>query len=216
MTGADVQVIIPAKPLSEAKSRLRSLLGDADREALVMDMLARVIDAAGSARQVADVAVVTSDPRIERLAGTRGARCVADEGPDLNASLRGAMRHPDVARRAAWLILPGDLPHLTAHAIDALLAGLESAGRMVVAPDQHLSGTNALAWRGAPFSRFQFGLDSFAAHRRAGRAAGFTVIAHPTGPELFDLDDAEGLARIGGFPQRGRGAPSFLEARAHA
>lgn len=216
MTQADVQVIIPVKRLSEAKSRLRPVLGEEDREALVVTMLTRVIDTARTARRVADVTIVTADPRVGRLATARGARCLGDEGADLNASLSGAMRHSDLARRGAWLILPGDLPDLTADAVDALLAGLDAEERMVIAPDQHLSGTNALAWRGAPFSRFRFGRDSFAAHRRAGHAAGFTVVAHPTGPEFFDLDDAEGLARIGGFPRPARGVASFLEARAHA
>lgn len=216
MTGADVQVVIPVKRLSEAKSRLRPILSDADREALVLDMVERVIGAARAARRVADVAVVTSDSRVGRLAQARGARSVADEGLDLNSSLSGAMRHPDVARSAAWLILPGDLPHLTAEAIDTLLSRLDAPGRMVVAADQHLSGTNALAWRGASFSRFEFGHDSFTAHRRAGRAAGFSVVAHPTGSEFFDLDDAAGLARIAGLSRPARSVTSFLEARAHA
>jgi len=215
MAGADVQVIVPAKRLAEAKSRLRPCLGDPDRETLVLDMLARVVGAARGASRVAAVAVVTPDARIARVARACGADVLADHGRDLNASLRAALTASPIARAAAWLILPADLPDLTATAVDDLLAQIETAGRMAVMPDQHLTGTNALAWRGARFDGLRFGHGSFAAHGRAGRAAGFTVLDQPATPAFFDLDDAEGLARLGGRP-RAASASCFLEANAHA
>ncbi|MBU2363241.1 MAG: 2-phospho-L-lactate guanylyltransferase [Alphaproteobacteria bacterium] len=216
MIEADVQVIVPAKRLAEAKSRLRPVLGDADREALVLDMLGRVIAAARGARRVAFVAVVTSDARIGRLAQARGARTLTDSGHDLNSSLSMAMQDPQIALGPACLILPGDLPRLTADAVDGLLAWIEAPGRMVIAPDQHLAGTNALAWRGASYDGFRFGPGSFIAHRDAGRAAGFTVVAQPVRPEFFDLDDIDGLARIEGFPRLVPRTSRVREAKAHA
>lgn len=213
MPGADVQVLVPAKRLAEAKSRLRSCLGDAEREALVLDMLSRVVAAARTAARVAIVSVVTPDLRIARCAKASGACVIADEGHDLNGSLRGALRNPLLAQAAAWLILPADLPFLTAGAVEGLLAQVESVGRMAIAPDQHMTGTNGLAWRGARYDAFQFGPDSFAAHRRAGQAAGFTVAAHPLEPRFFDLDDAEGLTRMA--PLSRAPNPRFPEAKAH-
>lgn len=215
MCGADVQVIVPAKRLAEAKSRLRPCLGDSDREALVLDMLGHVVRTARAATRVADVALVTHDARIARGAEAAGARVLADRGHDLNASLRAAMHDGAVAEAGAWLILPADLPNLTAPAIDAVLAQIESSGRMAIVSDQHLSGTNALAWRGAPFDDFRFGHDSFAAHRHAAGAAGFAVITHPTTPHFFDLDDAEGLSRAGVLAPLAS-ASCFQEAKPHA
>ena len=213
MPGADVQVIVPAKRLAEAKSRLRPRLKDAEREALVLDMLRRVVGAARLAAGAAAVTVVTSDLRIAREATGSGARVIADPAHDLNGRLRAALHDPQLAEAPAWLILPADLPFLTSVAVDALLAQIESAGRMAVVPDQHCTGTNGLAWRGAAFDRFRFGPDSFTAHERAGRAAGFDVVAGPPDPRFFDLDDAEALTRMAPFTRARH--PRFPEANAH-
>lgn len=215
MGGADVQVIVPAKRLSEAKSRLRPYLDDGDREALVLDMLAHVVRAARTASHVAEVVVVTPDLRIAQRALAHGARVLADDSRSLNASLREAMLDPPIARAAACLVLPGDLPCVTAGAIDEVLAHAAQTASLAVVPDQHRAGTNALAWRGPGYRGFRFGRDSFAAHRRAGRAAGFSVCALPARAEFFDLDDAEGLARMGGL-RRGAPVPCLVETTPHA
>jgi 2-phospho-L-lactate guanylyltransferase len=209
---ADVQVIVPVKRLTEAKSRLRSCLGDAEREALVLDMLGHVLSAARAASRVAAVCVVTPDPEIARHAHARGARAVRDEGFGLNAGLRGALHDPAITAASAWLVLPADLPQINAEAIDRMLAKADTARHLAIAPDQHLTGTSALAWRGAAFDGFHFGPHSFAAHQRAGRDAGFTVAALPACPELFDVDDAGDLSRL----RRPSAASPFRNAAAHA
>lgn len=195
---ADVRLVVPAKRLSEAKSRLRHLLDDKAREALVLAMLTHVIRTALAARRAAGVAVITSDPRIAAEASACGARVIPDEGRALNASLEAAVRRPWLAAAEACMVLPGDLPDLTPEAVDRLLAMIEAPGQMAVASDQHGLGTSALAWRGERFDAFRFGAGSFAAHQQAGRAAGFAVAARAHDPAFFDVDDPEGLSRVSG------------------
>lgn len=214
---ADVQVIIPAKRLADAKSRLRPCLDDGARRDLVLCMLDHVVGVARAGARVAAVSVVTPDPAIARRAKALGARALHDDGLGLNAGLRAAMRDPTIAAARAWLVLPADLPHLTAAAVDALLARVDGEGCLAVAADQHATGTSALAWRGAAFDGFRFGPDSFAAHRQAGREAGFDVAALAPAPELFDLDDAEGLARLGRARARSSRPPTLPRtAKTHA
>lgn len=212
-----VRVIVPAKRLDAAKSRLRPILDAAQREALVLGMLHQVIEAAGAARGVNGVAVITADARIAADAEAQGARLIFDDGRDLNDSLRRAVSDPWVAAGSGWLILPGDLPQLTPEAVDRLLAAVDAPGRMAVTPDQHRTGTSALAWRGAPFTGFRFGPGSFEAHQASGRDAGFTVVARPPEPAFFDLDDLDGLERFSAQrpPAVLRAMPS-LEPHPHA
>lgn len=192
-TGADVRVVLPAKRLSLAKSRLRHVLNDAAREALVLAMFSRVVRAAQAARRTAGVGVITSDPIIADQARAHGVRLIRDEAQTLNSALRHAMCDPWLAEAPACVVLTSDLPNLTAEALGALIARIDAPGAMVVASDQHARGTSALGWRGGRFESFRFGARSFVAHQRAARAAGFSVAALLQHPAFFDLDDAESL-----------------------
>ena len=54
-----MRIVIPVKPLAQAKSRLSRVLSAGERAALMCGLLDRVVTAA---REVAPVSVVTADP----------------------------------------------------------------------------------------------------------------------------------------------------------
>jgi len=100
---------------------------------------------------------------------------------------------------ARLLILPADLPQLSARDIELLAA--TPAGEIAISPDRHGTGTNALSLplpQAAGFA-FAFGPDSFAAHHAEAERLGLRIgEVHSSGlakdidmPE--DLPDAAGL-----------------------
>jgi 2-phospho-L-lactate guanylyltransferase len=68
------------------------------------------------------------------------------------------------------VVLPSDLPRVTAEDVKALVASLGPGPGCVIAPDQQEQGTNALALAPPEADFFRFGPDSFQAHLEAAKA----------------------------------------------
>jgi 2-phospho-L-lactate guanylyltransferase len=158
-------VVVPAKRLAVAKTRLRPLtdgLGTAHDD-LVLALLADTVAAAVSCPVVAEVVVVTDDPAAGDVVRRLGARTVADQ-PDggLNPALEHGARS---AAGPAVAALSSDLPALRP---DELAAALRAAGegRSFVA-DAEGTGTTLLTAVGTDL-RPHFGAGSAEAHLRSG------------------------------------------------
>jgi len=108
-------IVVPAKRLAVAKTRLRPLTagldnGDAVHRSLVLALLADTVSAAAECTAVGEVIVVTDDPAAAEVVARLGARTVADEPDDgLNPALEHGARS---ARAAAVAALSSDLPAL--------------------------------------------------------------------------------------------------------
>jgi 2-phospho-L-lactate guanylyltransferase len=161
-------VVIPAKRLAVAKTRLRPLtggLGTAHHD-LVLALLADTVTAALSCPAVAEVVVVTDEPAAADVVRTLGARTVADV-PDrgLNPALEHGARS---AAGPAVAALSSDLPALRP---DELAAALLAAGtRRSFVPDAQGTGTTLLTAVGTDL-RPHFGPGSAEAHRGSGAVA---------------------------------------------
>jgi 2-phospho-L-lactate/phosphoenolpyruvate guanylyltransferase len=158
-------VVVPAKRLAVAKTRLRPLTGGqgAAHDDLVLALLADTVAAALACPVVAEVVVVTDDPAAADVVRRLGARTVADQ-PDrgLNPALEHGARsaaHPAVAA------LSSDLPALRPAELAAAL-GAAGDGRSFVA-DADGTGTTLLAAVGTEL-RPQFGPGSAEAHLASG------------------------------------------------
>lgn len=162
-------VVVPAKRLAVAKTRLRPLtaaLGDG-HEALVLALLADTVTSATSCPAVAEVVVVTDDPAAADLVRGLGARTVADE-PD--AGLNAALEHGAAAAGGpAVAALSSDLPALRPEELTGALEAASAVPRAFVA-DAQGTGTTLLTAAGVPL-RPSFGPGSAAAHRAGGAVA---------------------------------------------
>lgn len=163
-------VVVPAKRLAVAKTRLRPLtavLGDgtaADHDALVLALLADTVGAAVACPGVGEVLVVTDDPAATEVVQGLGARTVPDE-PD--AGLNPALEHgARLAVGGAVAALSSDLPALRPAELAAALLAAERFPRAFVA-DAHGTGTTLLTAVGVPLAP-RFGAGSAEAHRTAG------------------------------------------------
>jgi 2-phospho-L-lactate guanylyltransferase len=160
-------IVVPAKRLAVAKTRLRPLteaLGGPAHDDLVLALLADTVAAALACPSVAEVLVVTDDPAAADVARSLGARTLADE-PDrgLNPALEHGARN---AARPAVAALSSDLPALRPPELAGALAAADAAPRCFV-PDAHGTGTTLLTANGTALLP-RFGTDSARAHRDGG------------------------------------------------
>jgi 2-phospho-L-lactate guanylyltransferase len=179
--------LVPIKARAQCKTRLAGVLDPRARIALVRAMLRQTLDTLGSVAAIEGIAVLGP----ERDGVPEQVLQLPDAGAGLNAALAAAL--PELARRGASmvLVLPADLPLLTADDVRAMIdAGRRSA--YAIAPDRHERGTNALCLSlpMAPL-RFQFGPDSHALHCADAAAQGFAPATLRLPGLSFDLDDAE-------------------------
>lgn len=156
-------VAIPVRSFEGAKSRLGAVLDAEERHELVELLLGRTIAAALAARGVAEVLVVSPDPDVLRVAEGAGARPVEQRSQGLNPALHEARAASSGTR---LLVLPADIPGIDPAAIELVLEAGDATGRpsVVLVPDRHGRGTNALLLDPPDVIDPAFGGDSRAGH----------------------------------------------------
>jgi 2-phospho-L-lactate/phosphoenolpyruvate guanylyltransferase len=160
-------VLIAAKQLAFAKTRLKSALPD-DREriAVAEAMFRDVLRAALSAHTPERVAVVTSDPVLIALARAAGALVIDEEYPHgLNVAVRLATANLAELGASSVCTLLSDIPLTTGEDIDAAFAAMPPNGAAVVlVPSRDFSGTNMMVRRPPGVIGTQFGRLSLVRH----------------------------------------------------
>ncbi len=195
-------LLLPVKPLDEAKSRLAATLSPQARSELVERLLARTIRLAQRTQRFAQIAVISRDEDVLASTMQLGAMPLAEAGADLNAALDQGCAAAQAGGADLLLILPTDLPILEESDLEAVVA-LAQAGADVVMAASRDGGTNALLLRLPPAFAFAFGPNSFAAHHRAARAAGCQVAVYASPTLAFDLDWPADLTQLADAPGSG-------------
>jgi 2-phospho-L-lactate guanylyltransferase len=156
-------VAIPIRAFDGAKSRLGAVLDAEERRELVERLLRRAVAAALDTAGVIEVLVVSPDPEVLAVAVDGGARPVAQVSRGLNPALHEARA---VATGERLLIIPGDIPGVSPATLREVLAAGDAAGSpsVVLAPDRHGRGTNALLLDPPDVIDPAFGGDSRAGH----------------------------------------------------
>lgn len=192
-----VVIIVPVRGLETAKTRLGEALDPEERRDLVAELLERTIGAAHEAGL--DVLVVSPDPEALTVARAVGAAGVLQGDGDLNEGLDLARARAASHGASAILALAADLPAITGRAVAGVVAAARSAlqaGRAIVvlAPDRHGRGTNALLISPPGAIDFSFGPDSRSRHLALAEAAGAVALEVADGPLELDVDTVDDLA----------------------
>jgi 2-phospho-L-lactate guanylyltransferase len=141
--------------------------------------------------------VVTAEPLAARAAERTGATVVAD--PEERGQSAAAVRGIDAAlERGAdrALLVPGDCPALSPGEVSRLLARPPGAPSVVIVPDRHGSGTNALLLTPPAAVGPSFGAGSFARHAAQASAAGATVKVCDLPSLGLDVDTPDDLSAL--------------------
>lgn len=120
--------IIPVKPLRESKSRLSGVLSPDERAELTRFVLQRTLRILRQVEAVDQIMVVSRDPGLLKMARQIGAvTLVEGSRPGLNVALTRAAYVAAAQRATSLLILPSDLPLLTAADVQMMLTGATPA-----------------------------------------------------------------------------------------
>ncbi len=206
--------ILPVKPFGEGKSRLAGHLSPHRRRTLNRELLAHTLGAVRLAHVKGEVVVVSRDKNALEAAARAGSHALIEQPPDpqlstngpqqhakstelpLNAALTQATRYAVARGATRILILPTDIPNLTAEDVRAVASPRGAGPQIIIAPSRD-GGTNALFLQPAQAIPFAFGKGSFARHRRLAEEAGIPVRIVESASLLFDIDLPEDYENVG-------------------
>jgi 2-phospho-L-lactate guanylyltransferase len=225
--------VLPIKSFGLAKQRLGDAVGAGDRRTLARAMAGDVLEALARVEALGGVIVVSAEEL--GLAGTagieeghapaaagrfargtdsaqggrfaRGVELVHDpEEAGQSAAARRGIRAAVARGAQRVLLVPGDCPALDPEEVGALLAA-DTPG-IVIVPDRHGSGTNALLVSPPTAVAPAFGPGSFARHAALARAAGARVRVGRLPSLELDVDTPGDLAALrAALAERSGGAP---------
>ena len=188
--------LIPVKDLSQAKVRLSPLLSPAERYTLATAMLDDVLVAVRQASTLERIALVTTDPHALALAAQWGFE-VVDEGPGRGetGAVELAVKVCRERGASSLVVIPGDIPLLTATDVDVVLQHGQQHD-IVIVPSWDSRGTNMVLLRPPDALQLRFGSWSFFPHVKQARRKGllYKVVRLPH--VALDIDTPEDLARL--------------------
>jgi 2-phospho-L-lactate/phosphoenolpyruvate guanylyltransferase len=185
--------ILPIKSFDEAKHRLRDALAPALRRALVQAMFTDVLLALSRCKAIDRTLVVTGDHVAQRIAGGYGAVVVEDDEQGHNAAVGRGIERALALGAGRVLLVPGDCPLLDPAELQALVERHMGLRSVVIVPDRHGSGTNALLLWPPDALEPAFGPGSRERHEQLGQAAHLDVQTVPTPSLGLDVDTPEDL-----------------------
>ena len=192
-------ILVAVKTLKNAKQRLSPALTPEERRELAQAMLEDVLAALAACLHRDLVALVTGDPHAQRMAERHSFAVIDDPvDPGETGAIEAATR-ACVARGAEFtLVVPGDLPLITAAEVEKIFAAAPQEGTVLV-PSASGRGTNAVFRRPADLFPLCFGNDSFLSHLTAAKATGKPVHVLKLAGVGLDVDEPSDLAALLAF-----------------
>jgi 2-phospho-L-lactate guanylyltransferase len=170
-----IWAIVPVKPLLIGKSRLASVLEGEERAKLNRMLLERTLGVLKDTPKVDGTLVVSRDPEVLAIAREFGARTVLEHGQtksDLNLALARATAVAKAFEIHGILILPADLPLVSPDDLQVIVEEIKKPPVVVIAPDRHNDGTNAMLMCPTGLIKFDYGPNSFNRHCLLAMQAG--------------------------------------------
>ncbi|MFC1466759.1 MAG: 2-phospho-L-lactate guanylyltransferase [Candidatus Brachytrichaceae bacterium NZ_4S206] len=188
-----VTALIPVKSLIHGKSRLSGQLDLAHRIELTHDSLRRIVHTLQSTSGIGDIVIISRDAQVAAWAKRWRVEHMREHRRGLNAALREARAR--YAHASAVLVLPSDLAALSITDVRGMLAAAQQAGErcVVIAPDRHGRGTNALLLKPPDAIDFDFGVNSAVRHAQRAIAHGIQPIWFRSDSICLDLDSPDDL-----------------------
>jgi 2-phospho-L-lactate/phosphoenolpyruvate guanylyltransferase len=196
-----VWVVVVARVGNGAKSRLGGALEPEQRRHLALAMLTDVLAACEHARErgsVTGTIGVLDEVAARGLGDTFGITVVDDHHTgDMNIAVLTGVAAAHARGADTVIVLPGDVPLISAADLEALLRATGTASRAVIVGASHDGeGTNALLLRPPDVIAPAFGPPSLERHLASGRAAGARSRAVANLGLALDVDTPIDLDRL--------------------
>jgi 2-phospho-L-lactate guanylyltransferase len=193
-------ILIPVKNLSNAKQRLASVLDQSSRTELAQAMLSDVLETLNSWSNCPQVSLVTSDPFAMELARSLNCEVISDgDCRSETEAIEIATRLCEEHEVHSTLVIPGDIPLITASELDQILSNAPRDGTVLV-PSADKRGTNAAFRSPAGLFPLRFGNDSFKPHLAAAQATGKPCIVLSLPGIALDIDTPSDLRQLAVAP----------------
>jgi 2-phospho-L-lactate guanylyltransferase len=192
------RALIPVKSLSEVKSRLALHLTQAQRSALVLEMLYHVLYVLHESKIFEKISVVSPDEHVLERAQKWGAEARIEEQQGHNPALQSAANRELVAGATALLTISADLPLLQANEIHGMVDALMHY-EVVLAPSRDGTGTNALLVRPPLALPYVFGVNSLQRYKEEARQSHLRTITYVSDGLAFDIDTISDLKELRGY-----------------
>ena len=189
--------IVPVKPLKRGKSRLADVLSIEQRIKLNELMLVRTVKTLLQVKDVDRVMVVSRDSVTLKVARDAGAKTLLEDGsPELNVALTRATMIAQAYNVHGVLVVPADLPQLNPEDLQAFAVLGRAEKTVVIAPDHHCNGTNALLMSPPGLIDFDYGENSYERHSERARAAGANLQVCDIPSFSLDIDWPDDLQHL--------------------
>jgi 2-phospho-L-lactate/phosphoenolpyruvate guanylyltransferase len=188
--------ILPIKTFSSAKQRLRLDLDTEDRRALVEAMFYDVLVALRRVPRLDGIVTVSGDHSAQQIAGGYGATVVEDDERGHNAAASKGVETALEAGARRVLLVPGDCPAVDPRELEALLLHPAAERSVLIVPDRHGTGTNALLLTPPGVLTPSFGPDSRRRHLADASVAGVAAEVVELPSLALDVDTPDDLAAL--------------------
>lgn len=189
-------LLVPVKSLAAGKSRLASVLEQGALRKLNETLLRHVLKTASRFPGRARTAVVSRCEAALELAAACGARAIRQASrPGLNPAAAEGLEAVRRAGAGAVILMACDLPLVRPSDIREIADLGSQLGGLLVCPDRHWAGTNAMYIPAGCSPRFRFGADSLHKHMGEALRAGMATGVHFNTRLACDIDTPEDLRR---------------------
>ena len=186
--------VVPVKNLGVSKLRLSAVFTPQERKQLTLAMLEDVLSAL-KASVVDKILVIGEDPQVQQTAEECGTAYLSTTKGGLNPAIEDAVDWCLQHGAGSVLVLPADIPFVTAKDINRIIELSTGNCAIVLSPSCNW-GTNALLQHPPKLIPACFGPQSFLAHIREALGRGISVRLHFSTELATDIDSAEDLRKM--------------------
>ncbi len=189
--------LIPVKRFNLGKSRLHEVLSASELEAVNRRLFQRTLSTVKESGIFMQIMVISEDEEALHWASEQGFLALCEEPTgDLNSALRQALAVIQENGTGSVLVIPTDLPMLTAEDLCLLADFAPEANGILVVPDHHMTGTNALYLSNPDLLPTAFGKNSCALHCALAEERELDHVIYLNAHIQHDLDTPEDLTYL--------------------
>ena len=188
--------VIPVKRFDVAKQRLAPAVAGGHRRALAEAMLSDCLLALRRVAAIDEICLVTADPTATRLAAEHGLTAVEDTASSHSEAAALGVSYALASGATRVLLAAADCPLIDPQELEALLSRPTPTRSVLVVPDRHGDGTNALLLKPPNVIAPAFGVGSKRRHTTTAATAGAmpeVVVLASMGLDIDTSEDLEAL-----------------------
>ena len=189
-----IWAVLPVKPLAAGKSRLHNYLDPGEIIELNKGLFESTFERIMNCKSIDRLMVVTHDPQLLTYTEANDGVGLLENSPSsLNQAISQAFSVIEEEDPGPVLVIPADLPKMRSEDLAELISLGISERFLVIVPDCHQTGTNALYLSSPTLIRPRFGYRSFQKHtgQALKKTADLTIWLNK--PMQYDLDTFQDL-----------------------